>query len=52
MIPLAEKQGWLWDIVRALLAWVTATKVYQQLRDVICGYLEKIKKTCCSKSHP
>jgi len=51
IIPLEERQGWLWDWVRGFLAWIVATEAYRRLRDVICGYLEKIKKTCC-KSHP
>jgi ubiquinol-cytochrome c reductase cytochrome b subunit len=47
IIPLEERQGWLWDSVRGLLAWIMATEAYRRLRDVICGYLEKFKTTCC-----
>jgi len=51
IIPLAEKTGWHWDLVHRFLAWIVSTEVYRRLLDVICGYVEKIKKISC-KSHP
>ncbi len=51
IIPLEQREGWQWNLVRAFLAWIVATEAYGRLREVICGYLEKIKKNCC-KSHP
>jgi ubiquinol-cytochrome c reductase cytochrome b subunit len=51
IIPLAERRGCHWDLVRRVLAWIEATEAYRRLREVICSSLEKIKQTCC-KSHP
>ena len=51
IIPLEDRKGWHWDWVRAFLAWIVASEVYRRLLDVICGYVEKIKKISC-KSHP
>ena len=51
VIPLEQREGWQWDLVRSFLAWVEKTETYRRLREIICSYMEKIKKNCC-KSHP
>ncbi|MFM8331324.1 MAG: cytochrome bc complex cytochrome b subunit [Candidatus Methylumidiphilus sp.] len=51
MIPLAERQGWLWDLVRGILGWIVATEAYRRLHAAVFAYLDKITKIFC-KSHP
>lgn len=47
IIPLADREGWLWDFVRAVIAKVESCEVYQRLLALIGGYLDKIKKISC-----
>jgi ubiquinol-cytochrome c reductase cytochrome b subunit len=42
IIPLEQREGWHWDVVRRILAWVMATGVYCRLQEACCGYMEKV----------
>ena len=41
VIPLEERVGWHWDLVRRILAWVTSIEAYRRLTGVVGGYLKK-----------
>ncbi len=54
IIPLEQREGWHWNLLRKILAWVAATEAYRCLQGSICsyaekacGYVEAIKKKNC-----
>jgi len=42
IIPLEQLEGWHWNLVRRLLAFITASGAYRRLEETIASYMDKI----------
>jgi len=47
VIPLAERKGWLWDLVRFLLCRVQKTELYNRVNSQLTVLCVKLKQICC-----